>query len=254
MITIIGGDFTRSWLSLPLSHGIKVKGGKIHFESQELDGVPKDPMENLGSKSDLGTFGFGGGLHSMTSNQGSRCHTSSSDSLAALAAPSRVKMSGRFREFHPDLFWEKGQKNMFSSGKKNTNIIKSNIERQQHISRRHPCFLVASLLCFRDFPQSQKKNTKTAPPSPLRCQKDEILGCIDVPALKAKDGRPKKRWSVPGKSWKITANHPTGGHTLCHEQGNLHVLPLDQPSIVQLWGMPDAAVLQAAFNHWTATN
>jgi len=28
MITIIGGDFTRSWLSLPLSHGIKVKGGK----------------------------------------------------------------------------------------------------------------------------------------------------------------------------------------------------------------------------------
>ena len=26
MITIIGGDFTRSWLSLPLSHGIKVKG------------------------------------------------------------------------------------------------------------------------------------------------------------------------------------------------------------------------------------
>ena len=30
MITIIGGDFTRSWLSLPLSHGIKVKG-KINF-------------------------------------------------------------------------------------------------------------------------------------------------------------------------------------------------------------------------------
>jgi len=28
MITIIGGDFTRSWLSLPLSHGIKVKGKK----------------------------------------------------------------------------------------------------------------------------------------------------------------------------------------------------------------------------------
>ena len=27
MITIIGGDFTRSWLSLPLSHSIKVKGG-----------------------------------------------------------------------------------------------------------------------------------------------------------------------------------------------------------------------------------
>lgn len=117
-------------------------------------------MENLGSKSDLGTFGFGGGLHSMTSNQGSRCHTSSSDSLAALAAPGRVKMSGRFREFHPDLFWGKGQKNMFSSEKKNTNIIKSNIERQQHISRRHPCFLVASLLCFRDFPQSQKKTQK----------------------------------------------------------------------------------------------
>ena len=35
MITIIGGDFTRSWLSLPLSHGIKVKGGKnaIVFEN-----------------------------------------------------------------------------------------------------------------------------------------------------------------------------------------------------------------------------
>ena len=116
-------------------------------------------MENLGSKSDLGTLGFGGAFHSMTSNQGSRCHTSSSDSLAALAAPGRVKMSGRFREFHPDLFWEKGQKNMFSSGK-NTNIIKSNIESQQHISRRHPCFLVACLLCFRDFPQSQKKTQK----------------------------------------------------------------------------------------------
>ena len=29
MITIIGGDFTRSWLSLPLSHGIKVKGEKM---------------------------------------------------------------------------------------------------------------------------------------------------------------------------------------------------------------------------------
>ena len=28
MITIIGGGFTRSWLSLPLSHGTKVKGGK----------------------------------------------------------------------------------------------------------------------------------------------------------------------------------------------------------------------------------
>ena len=26
--TIIGGDFTRSWLPLPLSHGTKVKGGK----------------------------------------------------------------------------------------------------------------------------------------------------------------------------------------------------------------------------------
>ena len=31
MTTIIGGDFTHSWLSLPLSHGTKVKGGKIHF-------------------------------------------------------------------------------------------------------------------------------------------------------------------------------------------------------------------------------
>ena len=28
MITIIGGDFTRSWLSLPLSHSAKVKGGQ----------------------------------------------------------------------------------------------------------------------------------------------------------------------------------------------------------------------------------
>ena len=35
MITIIGGDFTRSWLSLPLSHGIKVKGGKKNLA---LDG------------------------------------------------------------------------------------------------------------------------------------------------------------------------------------------------------------------------
>ena len=28
MITTIGGNFTRSWLSLPLSHSTKVKGGK----------------------------------------------------------------------------------------------------------------------------------------------------------------------------------------------------------------------------------
>jgi hypothetical protein len=57
---------------------------------------------------------------------------------------------------------------------------------------------------------------------------------------------------------KILKNHGKSSnwrsHKKCHEQGNLHVLPLDQPSIVQLWGMPDAAVLQAAFNHWTATN
>ena len=170
-------------------------------------------MENLGSKTDLGTFGFGGGLHSMTSNQGSRCHTSSSDSLAALAAPGRVKMSGRFREFHPDLFWGKGQKNMFSSEKKTPTSSKAT----SNVSNIYPDVIHASWLhlsfALGTFPSHKKKNTKTAPPSPLRCQKDEILGCIDVPALKAKDGRPKKRWSFPGKSWKITANHPTGGHT-----------------------------------------
>jgi len=31
MITIAGADFTRSWLSLSLSHSTKVKGGKIQF-------------------------------------------------------------------------------------------------------------------------------------------------------------------------------------------------------------------------------
>ena len=36
MITIIGGDFTRSWLSLPLSHGIKVKGGKNPLFLKEI--------------------------------------------------------------------------------------------------------------------------------------------------------------------------------------------------------------------------
>ena len=36
MITIIGGDFTRSWLSLPLSHGIKVKGGKNAIVSENV--------------------------------------------------------------------------------------------------------------------------------------------------------------------------------------------------------------------------
>ena len=42
MIAIIGGDFTRtsSWLSLPLSHSTKVKGGKIHFGGTPILGNP----------------------------------------------------------------------------------------------------------------------------------------------------------------------------------------------------------------------
>ena len=40
MITIIGGDCTRSWLSLPLAHSTKVKGGKKHFWGTPIHGNP----------------------------------------------------------------------------------------------------------------------------------------------------------------------------------------------------------------------
>ena len=224
-----------------------------------------------------------GDLHSITSQQGSHCHRSSSDSLAASAAPGHVKMGGRFREFHPDLCFL-GQKNVFSQCSAQKTI--TNHHQKQHrtsakyvqtSSKNH-----ASNGCISPLGTSTKKNAhknSSSFSSSLPQGRDPGLHGF---FRSAKDGRQKKmiisRWKSLNKhrkSWeKNIANHPTGGSTSWTGKHTCSILfnslfcrvwtppqfispcsgmPLAQPSIVQRWGMPDAALLQAAFNHWTAT-
>ena len=47
ILGVLGGDFTRSWLSLPLSHSTKVKGGKnaILGLSNFFQTHPAGPLE-----------------------------------------------------------------------------------------------------------------------------------------------------------------------------------------------------------------